>query len=269
MGAKKNIAYGIITELSRSKNNFERKTRLARRLKKIAQDSERILINQKIPIDEKFGNYNFILSSKYNSVLLVTAHYDAYLLNEKKRDTCPGANDNASGVGIIIESIPHLKELPIDFVFFGAEEKDCAGALEFLKKNRKNILGIINLDCCGSGGEKGILVPEKIKIENKLLKTDKKLNFLFIEQIKKKKYKYCIDDVFATGDHEKFIERKIPATTIQGEDVKFFGLEDGKYNFNSRIMHTEKDRIELISQKFLIRIKNVLIGGVKEYFNKK
>ena len=182
---KQNKSYEIIRRLSKCKNNSERKTKLLKILKKMEHDSNRNLITQKIEIDKNFGDFNFILKSKFKRVLLLTAHYDAYLLNEKSGETTPDANDNASGVGILIESILQLKKFPVDFVFFGAEEKGCLGALQFLKENRKNILGIINLDCCGSGGEKGILVPEKIKVKNKFLKTDKKLNFLFIEQIKK------------------------------------------------------------------------------------
>jgi hypothetical protein len=269
MKIKKNKAYEIIKELSNCKNNVERKMKLVSILKKIEQDSDRILIHQKIPINKKFGDSNFILSSKYKTVLLITAHYDAYLLDKKTGKTVPGANDNASGVGILIDSIRYLKKLPIDFVFFGAEEIGCSGSSEFLKRNKKDILGMVNLDCCGNGGEKGILIPKKIKIKDNFLKTEKKLNLLFIKQIKKKGYKYCREDIFATGDHEEFLKWKLPATTLQGEDLKFFGLENGKYNFNLRIMHTKEDKIGLISKKFLIEIKNVLIEGVKSFFRRK
>jgi Zn-dependent M28 family amino/carboxypeptidase len=270
MITKKIRSYKIIQELSGCDTNVKRKSKLHGILKKIkfSYPSYNLII-QKIPINKKFGSSNYILSSPYKKVLLITAHYDAYLLNEKSGKTTPGANDNSSGVGIVLESIEHLRNLPVDFVFFGAEEKDCMGAKEFLKRNKKEILEVVKLDCCGSGGEKGILIPSKIKIKNRFLKTDKQLNHFFLESIKKRNYNYCLEDVFATGDHEEFIKQKIPATTIQGEDVKFFGLENGKYNFNKRIMHTKEDNIKIISREFLMKIKTVLIKGVKLYFHKK
>ena len=81
--------------------------------------------------------------------LVVGAHYDTY-----KGST--GANDNASGVCILIELAKAAKELSptpnIDFVFFDCEETGGKGSKLYIQEiDPKNIPAMINFDICGVG----------------------------------------------------------------------------------------------------------------------
>lgn len=119
---------------------------------------------QPFPLPYGFHSQNVIGKRKGNfvweNVLVVGAHYDS-----KKPDS-PGANDNASGVAVMLEAARQLREsLPytIYFVAFGAEEMIDGnpehhhyGSRYFVKAlsgaQRKNIIGMINMDMVGYGG---------------------------------------------------------------------------------------------------------------------
>lgn len=94
--------------------------------------------------------------------LLVGAHYDSV-------PGSPGANDNASGVAVMLEVARALSleppGMPVVFVAFGAEEggpRDprIAGSLRYVEqmspRERRNVLGMINLDMVGHGD---VLLP--------------------------------------------------------------------------------------------------------------
>lgn len=72
----------------------------------------------------------------------------------------PGANDNASGVAILIEVMRALKEFEIQlkrsvvFTAFGAEEQSVVGSKVYLEKppfSPENTIGLLNLDGVGVG----------------------------------------------------------------------------------------------------------------------
>ncbi|MFX0125830.1 MAG: M28 family metallopeptidase [Candidatus Hodarchaeota archaeon] len=80
------------------------------------------------------------------------------LLRELLYDISPGANDNASGVGVVLELIRYfsnkpLKNIEILAVFTGCEEAWCYGMIEFLKQYGKDLQEayFINVDNVGAG----------------------------------------------------------------------------------------------------------------------
>ena len=79
--------------------------------------------------------------------IVVGAHYDSVA-------DSPGANDNASGVGVLVETALCLAgiELPIPVVYvaFGAEEGSHAGSKYFVSLvESSSVVGMINLDAVG------------------------------------------------------------------------------------------------------------------------
>lgn len=89
--------------------------------------------------------------------LVVGAHYDSVAVS-------PGANDNASGVAVMLEVARVLSDrppgVPVVFVAFGAEEggpRDprIGGSLHHVEqmspRERRNVLGMLNLDMVGHG----------------------------------------------------------------------------------------------------------------------
>jgi hypothetical protein len=91
--------------------------------------------------------------------LVVGAHYDTV-------PTSPGANDNASGVAVLLEVARTLAsrpaKLPVVFVVFGGEEGrpgpkhlSLAGSLHYVEvlpeAERRNLVAMLNLDMIGHG----------------------------------------------------------------------------------------------------------------------
>ena len=106
--------------------------------------------------------------------IVVGAHYDHLGMGGEKSgsrrpDTLgvhPGADDNASGIAVILELARHLKKVKtqrsIVFAFFGAEEQGIAGSKRFvewmkhaddqrfnLPADLKGIVAMVNLDMVG------------------------------------------------------------------------------------------------------------------------
>lgn len=83
--------------------------------------------------------------------IIVSAHLDSV--------DSPGANDNASGVAVMLELVRPLLNLKLPvklrFVAFGAEEPGLAGARAYLKRNTKALRRcrlLFNLDSVGGKG---------------------------------------------------------------------------------------------------------------------
>lgn len=114
-----------------------------------------ILNDSELPYNifhRKIGNHwidNIIISfGNQGPKLVIGAHYDNFI------GSC-GANDNATGVSILIEIAKYLKisklELPIEIVFFDREEYQDRGSEQYVRENKNNIYAMINLDTCGFG----------------------------------------------------------------------------------------------------------------------
>ena len=90
---------------------------------------------------------------------LLTAHFDSISQNEKGDilDAAPGADDNATGVAVLLEVAKALSgwdlEQSVGFVFFNVEEVGQHASKRFAKefKEKKTRLdGVINIDTVGT-----------------------------------------------------------------------------------------------------------------------
>lgn len=97
--------------------------------------------------------------------VIVCAHYDHLgIIKKMEKDATtvsfyPGADDNASGIAVLIELArlaagnPDALRNPVIFAAFSGEEAGCFGSKHFVgdmpQKYRDKILGVINLDTIG------------------------------------------------------------------------------------------------------------------------
>lgn len=81
-------------------------------------------------------------------IIVVGAHYDSV-------PGSPGANDNASGVAVVLEAARVLAGSPtprtVQFVLFAAEELGLFGSLAFAGERRGGVVAMINIDMVGWG----------------------------------------------------------------------------------------------------------------------
>jgi len=150
---------------------------------------------------------------KCKKMVVFTAHYDH--LGRLGQDTYfPGANDNASGVAMIIEMAKYFKAHPqkydIAFIAFAGEEAGLLGSKHFVDNPMfplKKIQFLINLDIMGSG-EDGVTVVNGSVFKdqfNMLTSINNELNLL--TQIKERGYA-------ANSDHYWFTDAGVPSFFI-------------------------------------------------------
>ncbi|HOZ86147.1 MAG TPA: M28 family peptidase [Bacteroidia bacterium] len=106
----------------------------------------------------------FINGTENNDSLIVfSAHYD-HLGGLGKKTFFPGANDNASGVSVLLNLAAHYSKNPPRyktlFIFFAGEEAGLIGSHFFVESKAvdlKKIKFLLNLDLLGTGDD-GIMV---------------------------------------------------------------------------------------------------------------
>ena len=162
------------------------------RFKEEPKEVELKIENQLVPNFESKNIGCFINGSSHSdSVIVFSAHYD-HLGGIGKSTFFPGANDNASGVSVILNLIRYYKTHPAKyttvFLFFAGEEAGLLGSHYFTEHpalDLKKIKFLINLDLLGTGDdgimvvngaihEKEFAVLTKINADQKLVKEIKK-----------------------------------------------------------------------------------------------
>jgi aminopeptidase YwaD len=147
-----------------------------------------------------------------DSVIVISAHYD-HLGTMGKNVYFPGANDNASGVSMLLELAhfysqkEHVPDYTMVFMAFGAEEIGLIGSRYFTENplfSLKKIKFMINLDLLGTGDEGMMVVNATIHPAeyNKLLEINETLDLL--PAIKRR-------GPAANSDHFFFSEKGVPA----------------------------------------------------------
>lgn len=122
-------------------------------------------------------------NSDQETELLAVAHYDSR--NWDILSSSPGADDNASGVAVLLELARLLNTMPhrstIRLVFFSNEEYGCLGSKSYARWAResgKNIRGVINVDVVGYNDPWALFSLEPFSILKEDLPSGRKLRML-------------------------------------------------------------------------------------------
>ncbi len=145
-----------------------------------------------------------------DSFLFITAHYD-HLGRLGSSAYFPGANDNGSGISMLLELARYYKDHPqrysIVIVAFGAEEVGLIGSKYFTEYPLvplTKIRFLLNLDLMGTGDDgmmvvNGTLFPKEFELLTKINSADS-----YLPEIKKR-------GKAANSDHYHFTEKGVPA----------------------------------------------------------
>lgn len=181
------------------------------------KDFKTLDVNIESKVLTKFINKNicaYIDGTKNNDTCIYfTAHYD-HLGGLGKKTFFAGANDNASGVSMLLNFIKYYSEHPPKyktvFVFFAGEEAGLLGSKHFVEKggiDLKTIKFLINLDLLGTGDD-GIMVTNGAVLTSQfemLTKINAQKNY--VKEIKKR-------GKAQNSDHYWFTEKGVPAFFI-------------------------------------------------------
>ena len=152
--------------------------------------------------------------AKKKPYLFITAHYD-HLGRMGQASYFPGANDNASGNGMIFSIAQELVKNPLDdynvvFIAFAGEEIGLLGSKYFVEHPLvplKKIRFVVNLDIMGSG-EEGITCVNSTLFKNefeRMVQLNDSSNYLPLIKPRGKA---------ANSDHHFFTEAGVPAFFI-------------------------------------------------------
>ncbi len=205
---------------------------------------------------------------------LITAHFDTYRKNN------PGASDNASGIGVLLELARHFKKIEdelgcvVKFVAFGAEEIGIVGSRNYLYKNPESLRRcelLFNMDDVGgagkvriemTGGVSGIpetkclsQIPERVKaypwegIESywRMLPDNDLIRIFFASN-----HPDWIVDIINKSVED--LRYDIQPTGTQGSDQLAFaqaGIVTSGIGISSEFSHTPQDIPDNINKKSL------------------
>jgi hypothetical protein len=166
-----------------------------------------------------------------NKYIVIGGHYD-HLGVMGQNVIFPGADDNASGIGVMLELARYFKKNQPDysliFIAFSAEEAGLLGATHFVNNcpvPTADIKFMLNLDMVGFGATgidvfNGTNEPELMEKMNEIVKS-KKLDIQLISK-----------ENINQSDHFPFTEKKIPAlfVTTGVKDSPWYHSVDDTYS---------------------------------------
>ncbi|EOO12696.1 MULTISPECIES: M28 family metallopeptidase [Bacillus cereus group] len=195
-------------------------------------------------------------------VAIMSAHYDSVI-------GAPGANDNASGVGLLLELAYNFKDIEtnkeIQFIAFGAEENESLGAYHYVNqlsaKDKTRIRGVFNADMIATSYYQAkdlyamTLDGSQNEVTNTAVATSKELRKSVV-----------LTGKFDSSDHVPFNQAGIPSALFIWMDVESW---DPLIYHVERVFHTPQDTVlENISAQ---RMQDALeiIGTSLYYFIKR
>ena len=162
---------------------------------------------------------NSSIDTKKN--LIISAHYDS-------AEDSVGANDNGSGVAVVLELARILKdtEIPynIKFILFSGEEKYMLGSRWYVGKltedERKQIIGVINIDTIAEKSDLGYMAmidgnkrPDNAEYDDEGLKKLAELNKNSMSELFTPSDRFFLT-MATNSDHYPFALVNIPAVSI-------------------------------------------------------
>ena len=184
--------------------------------------------NQFIPDFKATNVYATVKGTRQpDSVVVMTAHYD-HLGGMGKSTFFPGANDNASGVSLLLSLARYYAKNPppytVAFICFGAEEAGLIGSKYFTENpllKLSQIRFLVNLDLVGTGEAGATVVnatvyPEEFALLNRINNEGK-----FLVKINPR-------GKAANSDHYFFSEKDVPAFFLytQGGIAAYHDVDD-------------------------------------------
>lgn len=222
-----------------------------------------------------------ILKGKSDERIIISSHYDSV--------NCPGANDDASGVGVMLELARVLAaekhDKTIVFIAFDAEEHKLSGSKYYVanlnQKDTNNTLGMLNLDSIGRGDFLTGFIWESVPRSTfggysspmdfvKPIYTGNNVSPGIFEQLKAFMFN-DFNHAYVVSDHSSFIDDKVYQKTGKIiPSVCFTFIEKGELEVTlpntaaSHIpdLHSENDTFDKIEIKNLKIVGEVVMNSV-------
>ncbi len=210
--------------------------------------------------------HNIIADKKGESdkVVVVGAHYDSVPQNDGL-----GADDNASSVGIMLETAKRLFDATtpysIRFISFGAEEVGKKGSEAYVaglsKDELKNIVGMFNMDSLIAGDKMYIHAGANTPVwfRDQAFDIARAMGHDNLEPNPGLNEHYPMGTTGEWSDHDAFDRAGIPIAYFEGSNWEIADL-DG-YSQTEKfgpIWHTDYDTLEFLNKEYPGRVEDRL-----------
>ena len=229
------------------KDNNERRSKIIEQLELMSCD---YIVQTYLFMDSPKEGHNIIVKlGDSEQKIVIGAHYDV-------AQGGGGANDNGSGVGILLKFIEGFKAFDelsnsIEVVFFDHEETPESGAKYYVDHSDKAyITGMFNLDICGMGDI--IVFDDKGRSDSPIVES-------VIEAIESLDYDHSVLRELPASDERQFEEvgiSNIQLCVIPEEDIVFVK----KLVAAQKELRSAIQKGELSPREADVRIKE-MIGG--------
>jgi len=217
------------------------------------------------------ANVSAVKQGESEQVIVVGAHYDS-------SDEGLGADDNASGVGVLLELAEELADVPtpytIHFVAFGAEEAGLLGSQAHVLKldadEIANTIGMVNLDSIIAGDITYVYGNEGKPALRDWVLNWANANGFPLETIRDVNLRD--EDGYGTADTDSFEGAGIPfayfeSTNWELGDKDGYTQVDPQYGEDGAIIHTQYDTLEYLDKTFPGRVDERLNAVIAILYN--
>lgn len=205
----------------------------------------------------------------------------------RKKENSVGADDNASGVGCLLELAERLKKRPLKnlepyFALWGAEERGLFGSRQFVRKYDEKLskekLYVLNMDVVGVGSTivitSGQGVVFRKRCDEKLLEM---LEKACLEVGANFELSWESPITGGSSDHQEWVDRGYKAMSIFREDkrglsifAKLFAkllLIPHPTQFSLKHVHTERDDLKILKKETLLETVEVAESYLRKLDN--
>ncbi|MBI5354514.1 MAG: M20/M25/M40 family metallo-hydrolase [Chloroflexi bacterium] len=218
----------------------------------------------------KSANVIAVKGGESDQVIVIGAHYDS-------SDEGLGADDNASGVGILLELAEQLKDIStpytIHFIAFGGEEAGLLGSQEYVDTlsadEISNTVGMINLDSLIAGDITYVYCSESKSALRDWVLSWAKLNEIALQTIPNVELS---EDGYGISDYDAFDKAGIPFAYFESTNWTL-GNKDGytqvgpQYGDGGAVFHTEYDTLAYLDETFPNRVDEHLNDVIAILYN--
>ena len=216
------------------------------------------------------GGYNLknVISQKAGSLsdqlILVCAHYDSRMENlEDMNSRAPGADDNASGVAVLLEIARLISTLKlgksIQLAFFSGEEQGLWGSTHYakqLKDDKVNLYRLINLDMVGFPPRTGRATVTVERDIGNTVQTNDKDSQAFAEMMEQMALDYTNLDVVLGPIYDSDY---MPFEALGYITV---GCYDGGATDENTHYHSVTDDVSYVDMDYVVSVAKMVLASV-------
>ena len=206
-------------------------------------------------------------TTKPNRIFILCAHYDSKANRDSNwnplTSKAPGANDNGSGVAIMLETAYLLSKFKFNcelrFIAFSGEEVGLIGSQHYAKKaaeSGENIVATFNVDMVGFNWINDQTDIVTNRHSSWIVEFTRIINTWFDFDLEIREFR---DDLFGYSDHKPFWTQGYDAVTLVESITPW---RDSRGYEANPFYHTSKDTVDKINLNLVTKVARLILSAL-------